>query len=80
MPSFMEGSASIFECPHGIVFNFRHPKIGERVAAVAAMFLGAALGAAVIDYSISAVLWLANAISAVCGFVLFRSGPTPDKR
>jgi predicted MFS family arabinose efflux permease len=54
--------------------------LARRVAAVAAMFLGAALGAVVIHYSISAALWLATAISAVCGIVLFRSGPTPDQR
>ena len=47
---------------------------------VAAMFLGVALGVIVIHYSISAALWLAAAISAVCGVVLFRSEPTPDKR
>jgi len=57
-----------------------NPRLGRRVAAVAAMFLGAALGAVVIHYSISAALWLATAISAACGVVLFRSGPTPDKR
>ena len=80
MPSFMEGSASIFECPHGVVFNFRHPKIGEKGCGGRRMFLGAALGAVVIHYSISGALWLASAIFAMCGLVLFRSGPTPDKR
>src|SRR6201993_4685866 len=53
-----------------------NPRLTRRVASVAAMFLGAALGAVVIRYSISAALWLATAISAVCGIVLFRSGPT----
>jgi len=38
------------------------------------------LGAVVIRYSISAALWLATAISAVCSVALFRSEPTPDKR
>jgi uncharacterized membrane protein YoaK (UPF0700 family) len=60
--------------------NGNNPRLARRVAAVAAMFLGAALGAVVIHYSISAALWLATAISAVCSVVLFRSEPTPDKR
>src|SRR5712675_1505772 len=51
------------------------PRLARRVASVAAMFLGAALGAVVIHYSISAALWLATAISAVCGGALFRCGP-----
>jgi len=57
-----------------------NPRLARRVAAVAAMFLGAALGAVVIHYSILAALGLASAISAVCSVVLFRSGPTADKR
>jgi uncharacterized membrane protein YoaK (UPF0700 family) len=57
-----------------------NPRLARRVAAVAAMFLGAALGAVVIHYSISAALWLATAISAVCSVVLFRSPLMPDKR
>jgi len=40
---------------------------------VAAMFSDAALGAVVTPYSISADLWLATAISAVCSAALFRS-------
>jgi uncharacterized membrane protein YoaK (UPF0700 family) len=60
--------------------NGNNPRLARRVAAVAAMFLGAALGAVVINYSISAALWLATAISAVCSVVLFRSRPTPDRR
>jgi len=56
------------------------PRLARRVAVVAAMFLGAALGAVVIHYSISAALWLATAISAVCSVVLFCSRPTSDKR
>jgi len=60
--------------------NGNNPRLARRVASVAAMFLGAALGAVVIHYSISGALWLACAISAACGVVLFRSGPTPDKR
>ena len=55
------------------------PGLARRVAAVAAMFLGAALGEVVIHHSISAALWLATAISSVCCVMLFRSGPTPDK-
>ena len=60
--------------------NGNNPRLARRVAAVAAMFLGATLGAIVIHYSISSALWLATAISAVCGVVLFRSVTTPDKR
>src|ERR1700719_2511292 len=46
--------------------NGNNPRLARRVAAVAAMFLAARLGAIVIHYSISAALWLATAISAVC--------------
>jgi uncharacterized membrane protein YoaK (UPF0700 family) len=60
--------------------NGNNPRLARRVASVAAMFLGAAWGAVVIHYSISAALWLATAISAVCSVVLFRSRPTPDRR
>src|SRR6202007_2043017 len=60
--------------------NGNNQRLARRVASVAAMFLGAASGAIVIHYSISGALWLASAISAACGVVLFRSGPTPDKR
>jgi uncharacterized membrane protein YoaK (UPF0700 family) len=52
--------------------NGNNPRLARRVAAVAAMFSGAALGAVVIHRSISAALWLATAISAACGVVLFR--------
>src|SRR5712672_2831624 len=55
-----------------------NPRLARRVAAVASMFLGAALGAVVIHYSISAALGLATGISAACGVVLFRSRPTSD--
>src|SRR5712671_8098227 len=60
--------------------NGNNPRLARRVAAVAAMFLGAALGAVVIHYSTSAALWLATAISAACGVVLFRSRPASDTR
>jgi uncharacterized membrane protein YoaK (UPF0700 family) len=56
-----------------------NPRLARRVASVASMFLGAALGAVVIHYSISAALWLATAISAVCCAALFRSVRTSDK-
>ncbi len=55
------------------------PRLARRVESVAAMFLGAALGAVVIHYSISAALWLATTISAVCSAALFRSLRTSDK-
>jgi len=41
--------------------------------------LGAAFGAVVIRYSISAVLGLATAISALCIAALFRALRTPHK-
>src|SRR6266850_2439488 len=59
--------------------NSNNPRLARRVASVAAMFLGAALGAVVVRYSISAALWLATAISAACSAVLFRSLGTSDK-
>jgi uncharacterized membrane protein YoaK (UPF0700 family) len=59
--------------------NGNNPRFARRVGAVAAMFLGAALGAVVIRYSISAALWLATGISAVCSAALFRSMRTSDK-
>ena len=59
--------------------NGNSPRLARRVESVAAMFLGAALGAVVIHYSISAALWLATTISAVCSALLFRSVRTSDK-
>jgi uncharacterized membrane protein YoaK (UPF0700 family) len=56
-----------------------NPRLARRLGSIAAMFLGAALGAVVIHYSISATLWLATAISAVCSAALFRSLRTSDK-
>jgi uncharacterized membrane protein YoaK (UPF0700 family) len=52
--------------------NGNNPRLARRIASVAALFLGAALGAVVIRYSISAALWLATAISAVCSAAVFR--------
>jgi uncharacterized membrane protein YoaK (UPF0700 family) len=60
--------------------NGTNPRLARRIASVAAMFLGAALGAIVIHYSISAALWVATAISAVCSAALFCAGRTSDKR
>jgi uncharacterized membrane protein YoaK (UPF0700 family) len=59
--------------------NGNSPRVGRRVGSVAAMFLGAALGAVVIQYSISAALWLATVISAACSAALFCSVRTSDK-
>jgi hypothetical protein len=59
--------------------NGNNPRLARRVAAVAAVFLGAALGAVVIHYSISSALWLATAISAVCSAAMFCSVRTSDK-
>jgi len=53
--------------------NGNNPRLARRVASVATMFLGAALGAVIIRYSISAALWLGTAISALCSAALFRS-------
>jgi uncharacterized membrane protein YoaK (UPF0700 family) len=50
-----------------------NPRLARRVEAVVAMFLGAALGAVIIRYSISAALGLGTAISALCSAALFRS-------
>jgi len=57
----------------------QQPEIGKRLASVAAMFLGAALGAIITHYSISAALWLGTAISALCSAALFRALRTSDK-
>jgi uncharacterized membrane protein YoaK (UPF0700 family) len=51
--------------------NGNNPRLARRVGSVAAMFLGAALGAVIIRYSISAALWLGTAISALCSATLF---------
>ena len=56
-----------------------NPRLARRLESIAAMFLGAALGAVVIHYSISAALWLATAISAACSAALFRTVRTSDK-
>jgi uncharacterized membrane protein YoaK (UPF0700 family) len=53
--------------------NGNNPRLVRRVESVVAMFLGAALGAVILHYSISAALWLATAISALCSAALFRS-------
>jgi uncharacterized membrane protein YoaK (UPF0700 family) len=58
--------------------NGNNPRFARRVESVAAMFLGAAVGAVVIHYSISAALWLATGISAVCSAALFRSVRTDN--
>jgi len=56
-----------------------NPRFARRFASVVAMFLGAALGAVIIRYSISAALWLGTVISGLCSAALFRSLRTPDK-
>ena len=58
--------------------NGNNPRLARRVESVVAMFLGAALGAVILHYSVSAALWLATAISALCSAALFRSFRTPD--
>ena len=59
--------------------NGTNPRLARRVGSIAAMFLGAALGAVVIRYSISAALGLATAISALCIAALFRALRMPGK-
>ena len=59
--------------------NGNNPRLARRVESVAAMFLGAALGAVLIHYSVSAALWLATAISAMCSAALFSSVRKSDK-
>jgi uncharacterized membrane protein YoaK (UPF0700 family) len=61
------------------IANGNNPRLARRVEAVVAMFLGAALGAVIIRYSITAALALATAISVVCSAALFRSLRTSDK-
>jgi len=59
--------------------NGANPRLARRLESVAAMFLGAVLGAVVTHHSISAALWLATVISASCSAALFRSVRTSDK-
>jgi uncharacterized membrane protein YoaK (UPF0700 family) len=61
------------------IANGNNPRLARRVESVVALFLGAALGAVIIQYSISAALWLGTAISALCSAALFRALRTPDK-
>jgi uncharacterized membrane protein YoaK (UPF0700 family) len=56
-----------------------NPRLARRVGSVLAIFLGAALGAVLIRYSISTALWLATAVSALCSAALLRSLRTSDK-
>jgi len=56
-----------------------NPGLSRRLFSVLAMFFGAAFGAVIIHYSISAALALAAAISVVCSAVLFRSMRTSDQ-
>src|SRR5467141_932785 len=58
--------------------NGNNPRLARRVESVVAMFLGAALGAVILRYSVSAALWLGTAISALCSAALFRSLRTSD--
>jgi len=57
-----------------------NPRLARRVGSVIAICLGAALGAVIIRYSISAALWLGTAISALCSAALLRALRAPDKR
>src|SRR6267154_5500010 len=61
------------------IANGSNPRLARRVEAVVAMFLGAALGAVIIRYSISAALGLGTAISALCSAALFRALRTRDE-
>lgn len=55
-----------------------NPRLARRVGSVLALFFGAALGAVVIRYSMSAALWLGTAISGLCSAALFHALRTPD--
>ena len=55
-----------------------NPRLARRVGSVLAIFVGAALGAVVIRYSISAALALATALSIMCSAALFRSLRTSE--
>ena len=55
-----------------------NPRLARRVGSVLAIFFGAALGAVVIRYSISAALALATAVSIMCSAALFRSLRTSE--
>jgi uncharacterized membrane protein YoaK (UPF0700 family) len=57
-----------------------NPRLARRVGSVLAIFFGAAFGAVVIRFSISAALWLGTAISALCSAALFRSLRTSGQR
>jgi uncharacterized membrane protein YoaK (UPF0700 family) len=61
------------------IANGNNPRLARRVGSVVAMFLGAAMGAVIIRYSISAALWVGTAISALCSAALFRSLRTPGQ-
>ena len=61
------------------IANGNNPRLARRVQSVVAMFLGAALGAVILRYSILAALWLGTAISALCSAALFRALRTPDE-
>jgi Protein of unknown function (DUF1275) len=61
------------------VLKGNNPRLARRVGSVLAIFFGAAFGAVVIRYSISAALALATAISFACCAALFRSLRTSDK-
>jgi uncharacterized membrane protein YoaK (UPF0700 family) len=61
------------------IANGNNPRLARRVESVVALFLGAALGAVIIHYSISAALWLGTAVSALCSAALFRSLRTSDQ-
>src|SRR5260370_8393796 len=61
------------------IANGNNPRLARRVESVVAMFLGAALGAVITRYSISAALWLGAAASALCIAASFRAFRTPHK-
>src|SRR6266852_5671186 len=64
--------------PYSSLAKGNNPRLLRRVASVLAIFFGAAFGAVVIRYSISAALALATAISVVCSVALFRSLRAPS--
>jgi hypothetical protein len=77
-PDSKSGSFMACVCADSWFANGNNPRLARRLESVIAMFFGAALGAVLTHYSISATLCLAGSISAVCSAALFHSVRTSD--
>jgi uncharacterized membrane protein YoaK (UPF0700 family) len=60
--------------------NGNNPRLARRVGSVAALFLGAAFGAVILRYSISAALMLAAGVAVLCSAALLRSFRSSDSQ